>query len=118
MGFTNAQAVFRATTVVNLEHVDKTRESKTHKHISNDHCGNCVEGADKPQCLCRELDRLGQDIETKMVALISVAGPRSGSSTAKSTSAEKEAYGKAIGHEDDVVHGQEDVDDLLSSLGF
>ncbi len=117
MGFTNAQAVFRATTVANLEHVDKTRESKTHEHISNDHCGNCVEGADKLQCLCRELDRLGQDIETKMVALISVAGPRSGSSTAKSTSAEKEAYGH-LGHEDDVVHAQEEVDDLLSSLGF
>lgn len=61
---------------------------------------------------------LVQDIESKMVALISVAGPRGNASSAKSKSAEKEAYGPAIGHEDDVVHGQEDVDDLLSSLGF
>lgn len=60
---------------------------------------------------------LVQDIESKMVALISVAGPTSGAATSKKSD-EKEAYGPAIGHEDDVVHGQEDVDDLLSSLGF
>ena len=59
------------------------------------------------------------DIETKMVALVSVAGASGGqqSSTAKSASND-EPYGPAIGNEDDVVHGQEDVDELLSSLGF
>lgn len=57
------------------------------------------------------------EIESKMVALISIAG--TGAVPEKSAKSDSdEPYGPAIGHEDDVVHGQEDVDELLSSLGF
>ena len=53
-----------------------------------------------------------------MVALVAVAGNTKATETNDRTRGSDEPYGPAIGHEDDVVNGQEDVDELLSSLGF
>ena len=58
------------------------------------------------------------EIESKMVALVAVAGNSTATETNDRTRGSDEPYGPAIGHEDDVVNGQEDVDELLSSLGF
>ena len=60
---------------------------------------------------------LVKDIEAKMVAIVAIAGTGSVPENTRG-SATDEPYGPAIGHEDDVVQGQEDVDELLSSLGF
>ena len=69
----------------------------------------------------RKVIDLVNDVEGKLVELVRLSGHRS-KPAAETTGREKDisAQGPAVPGVDkgDVVHGQDDVDDLLSSLGF
>jgi chemotaxis protein CheZ len=76
--------------------------------------------------IIRRVINLVKDVEDNLVSLIRISGQRMApaeKTSAKQTSA-KEDLSRGIGpqvpgvDQGDVVHGQDDVDDLLSSLGF
>ena len=75
--------------------------------------------------IIRRVINLVQEVEHSLVDLIAISGTRMGDESRKAADTEDENKGSQLegpqipGKEtDDVVRGQDDVDDLLSSLGF
>jgi len=71
------------------------------------------------QMITRVID-LVQEIELKLVGILTVCSDQDATSEVQEVQRDIEAEGPIINAEnrDDVVNGQDDVDDLLSSLGF
>ena len=68
--------------------------------------------------LIRRVITLVDEIEEKLVALVAISGERLGG-MAKTNGLDIEAEGPALPkNRSDIVNGQDEVDDLLASLGF
>lgn len=70
--------------------------------------------------MIRKVIKLVQEVETKLVEMLTMFGDVGGEPPKPVPRNAIEAEGPIINaeHRDDVVNGQDDVDDLLSSLGF
>ncbi len=78
---------------------------------------------DRTGQIIRRVIALVQDVEDGLVKLVRISGQHATRQTERTTERDMErdrrGHGPPIpGQGDDVVHGQDEVDDLLSSLGF
>jgi len=97
---------------VNTSDAGKLRESLTNVLMAQDF-------QDLTSQIIKKVIKLVEDVESNLVAIIKITGGVEDNSTAKKT--EDKLAGPVVpGVNDgaDVIDGQDDVDDLLSSLGF
>lgn len=76
---------------------------------------------DRTGQIIRRVIALVQEVEDGLVKLVRISGQRVATewTAEREPDCDRRGYGPAIpGQSDDVVHGQDEVDDLLSSLGF
>ncbi len=110
---------FRAMTPELAQFLERTQDDAGALHVKLNEVLMAQGFQDLTGQIIRKVIRLVQDVEAKLVHIVRLSGIHK-SKAEKHESEGAEASGPAVPGVDkgDVVHGQDEVDDLLSSLGF